>query len=145
MKVSVELSTEYSVPYAVIYADKVTSEVQRMLDAFGRNETPITALQNEDNLVILQPDEIYMVRVEGGDTIIFGESRKYRSRKRLYELEQQLGQQFMQISKSTLINLSYMDSIEAGFNGTLLLKLKNGCKDYVSRKYLTEFKKYLGL
>ena len=116
-----------------------------MLDAFGRNETPITALQNEDNLVILQPDEIYMVRVEGGDTIIFGESRKYRSRKRLYELEQQLGQQFMQISKSTLINLSYMDSIQAGFNGTLLLKLKNGCKDYVSRKYLPEFKKYLGL
>lgn len=145
MKVSVELSTEYSVPYAVIYADKVTSEVQRMLDVFGRNETPITALQNEDNLVILQPDEIYMVRVEVGDTIIFGESRKYRSRKRLYELEQQLGQQFMQISKSTLINLSYMDSIEAGFNGTLLLKLKNGCKDYVSRKYLPEFKKYLGL
>ncbi len=105
MKVSVELSTEYSVPYAVIYADKVTSEVQRMLDAFGRNETPIIALQNEDNLVILQPDEIYMVRVEGGDTIIFGESRKYRSRKRLYELEQQLGQQFMQISKSTLISM----------------------------------------
>lgn len=65
-----------------------------MLDAFGRNETPITALQNEDNLVILQPDEIYMVRVEGGDTIIFGESRKYRSRKRLYELEQQLGQHY---------------------------------------------------
>ena len=49
----------------------------------------------------------------------------------------------MQISKSTLVNLSYLDSIEAGFNGTLLLKLKNGCKDYVSRKYLPEFKKYL--
>jgi DNA-binding LytR/AlgR family response regulator len=38
-----------------------------------------------------------------------------------------------------------MDSIESGFSGTLLLKLKNGCKDYVSRRYLSEFKKYLGL
>ena len=67
------------------------------------------------------------------------------SKKRLYELSSQLGKQFMQISKTTLINLSYMDSIEPGFSGTLLLKLKNGCKDYVSRKYLPEFKKYLGI
>ena len=86
-----------------------------------------------------------MVRVEDGDTVIYSEKQKYRSRKRLYELAQQLGKQFMQISKTTLINLSYMDSIEPGFSGTLLLKLKNGSKDYVSRKYLPDFKKYLGL
>lgn len=86
-----------------------------------------------------------MVRVEDGDTIIFGEKEKYRSRKRLYEIEQQLGKQFMRISKSTLVNLTYLDSIEAGFNGTLLLKLKNGSRDYVSRTYLPKFKKYLGL
>ncbi len=145
MKVSVELSSEHKEPYAVVYADKVTDEIQRMIDILSSNETPITALQNEDNIVILQPNEIYMVKVEDGDTMIFGEKLKYRSRKRLYELEQQLGKQFMQISKSTLINLAYMDSIEAGFNGTLLLKLKNGCKDYVSRTYLPKFKKYLGL
>lgn len=145
MKVSVELSSEYREPYAIVYADKVTDEIQKMIDILSANETPITALQNEDNIVILQPDEIYMVRVEDGDTIIFGEKQKYRSRKRLYELEQQLGRQFMQISKSTLVNLAYMDSVEAGFNGTLLLKLKNGCKDFVSRTYLPQFKKYLGL
>ena len=82
---------------------------------------------------------------EEGDTMIYGAKQKYRSRKRLYELAEQLGKQFMQISKTTLINLSYMDSIEPGFSGTLQLKLKNGNKDYVSRKYLPEFKKYLGL
>ena len=89
--------------------------------------------------------EIYMVRVENKDTIIYGKEHRYSSRKRLYEMQQQLGAGFMQISKSTLVNLSYMSNVEAGFSGTLLLKLKNGCKDYVSRKYLPEFKKYLGL
>ena len=145
MKISVDISAEYKEPYAVIYTDKLTDEIQHMIDMFSMSETPITALQNEEDLVVLQPGEIYMVRVENGDTIIYGEKQKYRSRKRLYELDQQLGRQFMQISKSTLINLSYMDSIEPGFSGTLLLKQKNGCKDYVSRKYLPEFKKYLGL
>lgn len=145
MKVTVDISAEYKEPYAVIYTDKVTEEIQRIIDTFSANESPITALQNEEDIIVLQPKEIYMIRVENGDTIIYGEIQKYRSRRRLYELGVQLGKQFMQISKSTLINLSYMDSIEPGFSGTLLLKLKNGCKDYVSRKYLPEFKKYLGL
>ena len=145
MKVNIDISAEYKEPFAVIHTDKVTDEIQRVIDVLGTSETPITALQNEEDIVVLQPKDIFMVRVEDGDTIIYGARNKYRSRKRLYELSEQLGKQFMQISKTTLINLSYMDSIEPGFSGTLLLKLKNGNKDYVSRKYLPEFKKYLGL
>lgn len=145
MKVSIDISADYKEPFAVIHTDKVTSEIQRVIDVLGSSDTPITALQNEEDIVVLQPKDIFMVRVEDGDTIIYGARSQYRSRKRLYELAEQLGKQFMQISKTTLINLSYMDSIEPGFSGTLLLKLKNGSKDYVSRKYLPEFKKYLGL
>ncbi len=145
MKVSIDLSPEYKEPYAVIHTDKVTDEIMRIVEMFGSNETPVTALQNEEEIVVLKPREIYMVRVEGGDTLIYGERQKYRSRKRLYELAEILGKQFMQISKTTLINLSYIDSIEPGFSGTMLMKLKNGNKDYVSRKYLPEFKRYLGL
>ena len=145
MKVSIDISPEYKEPFAVIHTDKVTGDIQRMIDIFSSSETPVTALMNEEDIIVLQPREIYMVRVEDGDTIIYGQKLRFRSKKRLYELNSQLGKQFMQISKTTLINLSYMDSIEPGFSGTLLLKLKNGCKDYVSRKYLPEFKKYLGI
>ena len=145
MKVSVDISPEYKEPFAVIHTDKVTDEIQQMIDSLSASDAPITALWNEKDIIVLKPMEIYIVRVEDGDTIIYGEKKKYRSRKRLYELANQLGKQFMQISKTTLINLSYMDCIEPGFSGTLLLKLKNGSKDYVSRKYLPEFKKYLGL
>ena len=145
MKVSIDISAEYKEPFAVIHTDKVTAEIQRAVDMLGTNETPVTAFRNEEDIVVLKPDEVYMVRVEDGDTIIYGAKSRYRSRRRLYELSEQLGSKFMQISKTTLVNLSYMDSIEPGFSGTLLLKLKNGSKDYVSRKYLPEFKKYLGL
>ena len=61
MKVSIELSPEYRIPYAVIYADKITDEIQKIMESFSRQETPITVLQNEENLVVLQPEEIYMV------------------------------------------------------------------------------------
>ena len=144
MKVSVNISPDNTEPCAVIYTDHMTDEIQRIIDYLNAGEIPITAWHN-DKMIILQPEEIYMIRVENGETIIYSQAQKYRSRRRLYELNDQLGRKFMQISKSTLVNLSYMDSIEPGFSGTLLLKLKNGCKEYVSRKYLPEFKKYLGL
>lgn len=34
---------------------------------------------------------------------------------------------------------------EAEFGGMMLLTMKNGSSEYVSRHYLPEFKKYLGL
>lgn len=82
MKVSIELSPEYSEPYAIIYADKITDSIQHTLDIFGSNESPITAFKNENDIVILQPKEIYMVRVENKDTIIYGKEHRYRSRKK---------------------------------------------------------------
>lgn len=145
MKVSVQISQQYREPYAVIYTDQMTAEIQRLTELFESGTgVPIIA-QSREKMVVLKPEEVYMVRVEDGDTVIYGLNEKYYSRKRLYEISEQLGRQFMQISKGTLINLDYMDSIEPGFSGTLLLRMKNGNKDYVSRTYLKAFKKYLGL
>ena len=144
MKVNIELSKEYVPPYAVIYADAVTDEIKRSIDLLGMSEAPIIA-QKEERMEVIRPDDIYMIRVEGGETVIFTEKEMFFSRKRLYEILQQLGPGFMQISKQTVIKLSRVKSVEAGFSGTLLLKLSNGSSDYVSRTYLPEFKKYLGL
>lgn len=81
-----------------------------------------------------------MVRVENKDTIIYGKEHRYRSRKRLYEMQQQLGAGFMQISKSTLVNLSYMSNVEAGFSGTLLLKLKTDVRITYQENICTSLK-----
>lgn len=39
----------------------------------------------------------------------------------------------------------YLDYVESTLGGLMLLVLKNGCKECISRKYLPAFKKYLGL
>ncbi len=146
MKVSIDISPEHKEPFAVIHADRMTDEITRASELLSASEkpSPITA-QFGEKTVVLHPSEIYMIRVEEGETVIYGETEKYFSRKRLYEMLEQSGRKFMQISKTTVVNLSYLDSIEPGFGCTLLLKLKNGSKDYVSRKYLPEFKRYLRL
>ena len=144
MKVKIEISEEYDPAYAVIYTKAVTEEIQKVSDLLQQDNGPVTAY-SEDRLVVLQPEEIYMVWVEDETTVIYSKENKYKSRKRLKEIYAQVGDGFMQISKSTVINLKYLDSMEAGFGGTMVLKLKNGCKDYVSRFYLKALKQYLGL
>lgn len=63
---------------------------------------------------------------------------------RLYKIEELMGSGFLRISKSTIINLKYLDSVEPSFNRMMLVKLKNGSKDYVSRKYLPALKSIWG-
>ncbi|MBD5454520.1 MAG: LytTR family transcriptional regulator [Lachnospiraceae bacterium] len=144
MKVEIQISPDIEEPYAVIYSNQMTEEVQRVYDKIQSYSNVITAIDNEQ-IIILQPSEIYMLRIENEQLVIYCQQKKYISNKRLYEMENLLGSKFMRISKSTIINLKKLSSVEPSFNGTMLVVLKNGDKDYISRKYLPAFKKYLGL
>lgn len=144
MKVEIRLSEDVKEPYAVIHASAMTEEVRRAMEIFEAKGNVITA-KEEGKIIILQPDEIYMVRAEHGEVVIYCEQRKYTSGKKLYEMEGMLGEEFMRISKSTIVNLKKIDSVEPSFNAMMYLVMKNGCKDYITRTYLPQFKQYLGL
>lgn len=144
MKVKLRISDEIQEPYAVIYSDSLTDEISRAVMFLENTGKLITAEEN-GRILILQPEEIFMVRIENERTIIYCQKDKYLSSKRLYQLEEQLGKAFMKISKSTIINLSHIKCVEPSFKGMMSLVMKNGCKDYISRKYLPDFKRYLGI
>ena len=86
-----------------------------------------------------------MIRIEDAVVWIHCKEKKYSAKKRLCDIEKALGEGFMRISKTTLVNLKYIAYVEPYFNGTMLLVMKNGSKDSISRKYLPKFKEYLGL
>ena len=65
--------------------------------------------------------------------------------KPLYELENILDIQFVRISKSAIANIRQIGHVEAGFNGTMELVMKNGTIDYISRSFRKNFKERLGL
>lgn len=144
LKVELKISKEVKEPYAVIYSDSLTDEITSAV-MYLENTGKIITGEDNGRIAVLQPSEIYMVRVENERTAIYGEDKKFLSPKRLYQLEQQLGNGFMKISKSTVINLSHIKCVEPSFKGMMSLVMKNGLKDWISRKYLPDFKKYLGI
>lgn len=146
MKVDIKVSADIDKPYAVIYTNSITREIERASSVLSSSlERDFITADDNEKIIIIKPEKVYMVRIENGDAVIYCKNKQYRSRKRLYEILQQLGNDFMQISKSSIINLKMLDSVEASFSGMMKLRLTNGCTDFISRKYLADFKKYLGI
>lgn len=105
----------------------------------------IITVKDGEKIVIISSKSVYMIRMENKQVIVYTKDEKYISNKRLYELKNALGNGFFRISKSTIVNIKKIDSIAPSFRGVMFIEMKNGCKDTISRKYLPEFKKYIGL
>lgn len=145
MKVEIKVQAEIKEPYAVIYTGEVSEDVRRVAAMIEAHSCGVVSAMENERIMVLHANEIYMVRVENEKTALYTRTKRFESGKRLYELEAILGNGFMRISKATLVNLDYLECVEPTLGGLMLLVLKNGCKEYISRKYLPAFKKYLGL
>ena len=143
MHIEIDISAEIKEPYAVIHTNEMTPQINKLI-SYVHNMDHVIAVYEEDNIVILKPEEIYMIVSAGRSVTIFCEKQEYLSRKCLYEFEDMLKSSFIRISKTTLVNLHQIRRVEPSFNGMLVV-MKNGQKDYISRKYLPEFNNYLGL
>lgn len=143
MKLEINLSADIEEPYVVINTREITDEIKE-LSAYIQNLEKVIAVYEEENIVVLQPEEIYMITSKGRSVDIFCKDKAYTSKRCLYEFEAMLKSGFMRISKTTIVNLRQLSRVEPSFSGMLVV-LKNGKKDYISRKYLPQFKKYLGL
>ena len=145
MKVEIKVLPEAKEPYAVICASEITPEIRRAAALLEKEIPDVIPVKENDSIIVLRPGEIYMVRAENEKTVVYTKTKRYDGGKRLYEFEEILGKGFMRFSKGTLANLHYLDYVESTLGGLMLLVLKNGCKECISRKYLPAFKNYLGL
>ena len=145
MKVRIQVDPAISEEYAEFHVREITDEVSKFAEIIEKSNRVLTGADEFERTIIINPSDIVAVHAEKKWCRILTETADYSCRKRLYELEQDLGPEFMRISKSILVCIRKIDSVEAVFNGMLLLHMKNGSKEYVSRTYLPNLKSYLGI
>ena len=145
VKVEIKLTEHEHDPYAVIYAGEITPAIRNAVILLEQESPNVISVVDNERIIVLHPEEITMIRVENEKTAVYAKAKRYESGKRLYEFEEILGNSFMKISKSTVVNLKHIEYVEPTLGGLMLLVLKNGCKDHISRKYWPAFKKHLGL
>ena len=146
MKVDINISRDVKEPYVVIHTDKMSEEISKLAQDISEYASGGRIIGNvEDTMMILQADSISVISVENEKVYVTSDGVKYRVGKRMYELLETLGRDFMQVSKSAAINLKFLKSVEPFMNGVMVLNMKDGEKEYISRKYVPKLKEYLGI
>ena len=154
MKVQLFVSKDLEEPYAEIYTDVLTDNIQKAMvllenevedDEEGIRDNSILAVKKGQDIVLLDFEDIFMIRVEDKQTKVFTENKDYLVKKPLYQIEESLDSNFVRVSKTTIVNLRKIKRVAPSLKGMMFIELKNGLKDNISRKYLADFKSALDL
>lgn len=70
---------------------------------------------------------------------------EFETKRKLYELEAMMSYDFVRVSKSMLVNMDKIASIQMGPIGSTEIILDDESSVHVSRKYFKELKKRLGI
>ena len=146
MKVNLFLSKEVEEPYADIHTDQLTDNISKAISILESEESSdMLAVKKGSDIALLEFSDIYMFRVEDKQVNVYTENANYLVKKPLYQVEEELDQSFIRISKTTIVNLKKIQRVAPSLKGMMFIELKNGLKDNISRKYLPDFKNALDL
>lgn len=148
MRVECKISADYKESYAVLHINKMTATIAQIISMLEKEsaDSLTLAAEKDRKTYFIRPDEISIIRTEGREITCYDKRKnRYILDKPLYELEQMLDAYLVRISKSAIVNISQIDHVEASFNGTMELVMKNGVMDYISRRFRKSFKERLGL
>lgn len=99
-----------------------------------------------DKIFQVKPSDVYYFEAVDNKVFACLEKEVFDTKSKLYELEKQLeNTDFFRASKSTIINLARVKNICPAFNGRFEVCMENGEKLIVSRQYVPDLKKKLGL
>jgi len=144
MKVEIKINPDIAEITAVIHAPKMTPELIALVESLEEIEDKASLLtaKKDDKIFIIEPSQVDIVRVEGGELKLYNQNaQEYVVTKSLQEILDSIGSNFVRISKSAIVNVNRVDHLSNSFNGTMHIVMKNGVSDYISRKYLADFKK----
>jgi len=148
VKVDIKIDPKVDEPSAVIYASTLTPELVaavEILEKLGTHPFLLTA-KKDDKSFVLEPTQVDIIRTEGGITKCYNQQgQDFIVTKPLHELLERLGNNFMRISKSAIVNVNRIDHLSHSFNRTMYIIMKNGINDYITKSYLKDIRNRLGL
>lgn len=128
-----------------IHAKEYTEQIERLMKQLQSSQTTMLDGYLQQEIHMLKITDIYSIYAEGAKVFLQTEEQEFESKRKLYELESQLAKDFARVSKSTLVNINKIASIQMGKIGSTEILLDNEVAIHVSRKYLKELKRHLGI
>ena len=146
MKVNLFVSKDIEESYADIHTNELSDNISKAISILESEDVnDMLAVKKGSDIALLESSDIYMFRVEEKQVKVYTENDEYVIKKPLYQVEDSMGNDFLRISKTTIVNFKKIERVAPSLRGMMFVQLKNGLKDNISRKYLPDFKQALNL
>ena len=125
--------------------DSTINKLLAYISKFDKQERSLLPIKTSDRIVTIKMNTLIKIEVQATSLTYYTTEEVVKTTGRLYQVLEVLNDNFVQVSRHSIINLNYLESIENGFAGNMIVILANNLKTDVTRKYLPELEKELGL
>ncbi len=145
MDIRTEIDGKYKAIELHVCNNAMTEEVRELVrDLHDICDRSLAGTDEWGNHCMLGFSKIISAYAEGQKVFVRTEEGPYSVQKKLYELETELGENnFVRISKSEIVNIKKIKSLDMSMTGTIRITMKNGYEAYVSRRNVSKIKEKL--
>ncbi|WP_423831854.1 LytTR family DNA-binding domain-containing protein [Streptococcus equinus] len=126
--------------------DQAVQDVLDYLARFNQEKTEVLPVKTAMRTELLRVSDLILIDVDGSSLILETRHGRLVTNDRLYKFRARLNNpDFVQVSKHAVLNINHLKALESSFSGNMLALLTNDIKTDVSRRYLSDLEKVLGL
>ncbi|MFI3837038.1 LytTR family DNA-binding domain-containing protein [Streptococcus equinus] len=126
--------------------DQAVQDVLDYLARFNQEKTEVIPVKTAMRTELLRVSDLILIDVDGSSLILETRHGRLVTNDRLYKFRARLNNpDFVQVSKHAVLNINHLKALESSFSGNMLALLTNDVKTDVSRRYLSDLEKALGL
>lgn len=145
MKIHLSINSSLQETEIHIHTKEYNEQIEKLMKQLQTTPSTMIDGYSQQEIHMVKISGIYSIFAEGAKVFLQTEEQEFETKRKLYELETQFAQDFARVSKSTLVNINKITSIQMSKIGATQLVLDNDVSIHVSRKYLKELKYHLGI
>ncbi len=131
----------------VLITGKNNDELQHLFDTLkhltSNDINNRVILKTNDKIIVREIKNIDYFIAEGNNVFAVIDNQKLKCQMRLYEVEKYSSFGFIRVSKSIVININFIDYLEAEFSGNYVIYTLQSNKIILARSYVNKFMKYV--
>ncbi len=145
MKIVIEEINQGEEEQIIIRCNKIDDNILRMVSQLKLDQRKLAGIK-DGNITMIDPANVYYFEGIDNKVFLYCKQSVYETKLKLYEIEEDYNRtNFFRASKSIILNIAKIKSISPAYSGRFEALLFNGEKVVISRQYVPELKKKLGL
>ncbi|MDP4093355.1 MAG: LytTR family DNA-binding domain-containing protein [Bacillota bacterium] len=145
MKITIENISAGTEPEIVIRCNQLDENLLQLVYSINSAVKKLVGYENQQMYLIESKDVFYFEAVDN-KVFIYCREKVLESKMKLYEIEKEYEKSdFFRASKSIILNLSKIESINPTLSGRFEALLQNSEKIVISRQYFPVLRRKLGL